>query len=1200
MKIKNFTPRLYQQAILNTCSQKNCLIILPTGLGKTKTAILVAIHRLNMFPSSKVLFLTPTKPLAEQIKNEFLESTDIENVVIFTGLIKPEEREKIWNKAKIIVATPQTISNDIINNRIKLEEVSLFCVDEAHRSVGNYDSVWASKQYFSRANFPRIIGLTASPGSEMETINEVCNNLFIEAIEVRTEEDKDVKPYIQELEVKYIEVELPKNFEKIKDYLEDTVKSKLNKLKVLGIINIKGEFATKKHLLSLQKSIQIRISRGEKNIILWQGISLIAELIKAHHALELLETQGIKSAYTYMDGIYSTAEKTKVKATKNLAKDINFKSAFILIEKLYEKDEDHPKINKLKEIVKKEIENNKKIKIIIFNQYRNSADNITKELNKISGAKAKLFVGQTKKGETGLTQKKQVEILEDFKKRKYNCLISTSIGEEGLDIPKVDLVIFYEPIPSAIRTIQRCLIKNTKILMGDNTYKNIQDIKKDDQVITFNEKTRKFENKKVLNCFKTKKQKTIEIKTDLNSNLDLTPNHPIYTKKGWKKAKSIKKGGRIAIPSRYNQKEKIKYLIELCPEEITYVFFPRLLKRLIKQSKSSYRSLAKATNINEKTLWGYANNDAIPLKLFYKILTELNIPLNLIINKIKYIKSRKGNLLKISPKIDKDFMWLCGLIATDGDYGIYSKIRNNRKKLYYTHRFRISNKNKEIIKRVKKIILKLNLRPYIEKNKEGCYSIYSTNTIIGHILKRIGIPSKNKTRKLSISDDIFRMNKENILSYIGGIFDGDGNIELKQGKIRIGTASKSFANKLQKLLLNCGYLSTIKYNKKIEVRNIKGKIAKFNCDFYSIEFYKKHLIKKFIKETNSVRLKNQKINHFFSKKSFYDNNFFWSKVKKIGENKKRDVYNLYIQGNNNYIANNILVHNCGRTARTESGKVIVLVTKKTRDEAYRWTAFNKEKKMYKILDKLKTKIYLERKPQPTLNDFKQEEKTSIFTKTNSLDENKIKIIADSRERGTGILKELVNLGIEVETKNLYSADYVINNVGIELKTKEDFLESIIDKRLIHQLRELKNNFEKQIIIIQGTEDIYSLRRIHPNAIRGMLATIALSYNIPIIYTRDPKDTAALLLTIAKREQDIGKKDFSIRQEKKPLTLKEQQEYIVESLPGVGPLLAKSLLKKFKSVKKIINAKEEKLQKVEKIGKVKAKEIRKVIEEEYKN
>lgn len=731
MKIKNFTPRLYQQAILNTCSQKNCLVILPTGIGKTKTAILVAIHRLNLYPNSKILFLTPTKPLAEQIKNEFLNSTDIEDVIIFTGLTKPEEREKLWNNAKVIVATPQTISNDIVNSRIKLEEVSLFCVDEAHRSTGNYDSVWTSKQYFKKAKYPRIIGLTASPGSDMKTIKEVCNNLFIEAIEARTEEDQDVKPYIQELDTEYIEVKLPKKFERIKNYLEETFKSKINKLKILGVIKTKSEFATKKHLLSLQKNIQYRISTGEKNIILWQGISIIAEAIKAQHALELLETQGLKPSYTYMQGIYSTAEKTKVKATKNLAKDINFKSAFILIEKIQDK-EDHPKLNKLKEIVQKETQKNSKIKIIVFNHYRDSADGIVKELNKIPKVKAKLFVGQTKKGETGLTQKKQIEILEDFKKRKYNAIVSTSIGEEGLDIPKVDLVIFYEPIPSAIRTIQRT----------------------------------------------------------------------------------------------------------------------------------------------------------------------------------------------------------------------------------------------------------------------------------------------------------------------------------------------------------------------------------------------------------------------------------------------------------------------GRTARTEKGKVIVLVTKKTRDEAYRWTAFNKEKKMYRTLEKLKNNLQLEKKEQPTLNDYKQEP------------QSKLKIIADSREKGTGIPKELVDLGIEVETKNLYSADYVINNIGIELKTKEDFLESIIDKRLLNQLIELKNNFKKQLIIIQGTEDIYSLRRIHPNAIRGMLTTIALSYNIPIIYTNNTKDTAALLHIIAKREIDIDKKDFGIRQDKKPLTLKEQQEYIIESLPGVGPLLAKSMLKKFKTVKKVINAKEDKLQKIEKIGKTKAKEIRKVVDEKY--
>ena len=216
------------------------------------------------------------------------------------------------------------------------------------------------------------------------------------------------------------------------------------------------------------------------------------------------------------------------------------------------------------------------------------------------------------------------------------------------------------------------------------------------------------------------------------------------------------------------------------------------------------------------------------------------------------------------------------------------------------------------------------------------------------------------------------------------------------------------------------------------------------------------------------------------------------------------------------------------------------------------------------------------------------------------------IILDHRERKSGIKKELIKKDIEVEEKQLISADFIIQTktltgqiqtVGIERKTTGDFLNSIIDKRILTQLITLKENFNIPLLIIEGAENIYQIRNFHPNAIRGMLTTIAIDFQVPILQTRNYRDTAALLSIIAKRLEK-PRKSLSLLKKKKPTTLKEQQEYLIESLPTVGPTLSKSLLKKFKTVKKIINAKEEQLQKVEKIGKLKAKKIKDVIEESY--
>jgi len=351
-----FKPRLYQETILDTASKYNTLVVLPTGLGKTKTAILLAVNRLNNFPKSKIIFLTPTKPLAVQIAKEFKNSTDIENIVLFTGSVEPTKRESLLLNSQVIVSTPQCIENDIINEKISLKDISLIIFDEAHRAIKDYSYTWIAKQYDKKANFPRIIGLTASPGSELDKINETCKNLYIENIEVRTEEDPDVKPYIQKIDIETIFVELPQEFKEIKKYLDDCFKSKLKRLKELGFINSLQEFSHKKQLISLQASFQGKIASGERDIRNWQGISVTAEALKVQHAIELLETQGITALHTYIQNLYAASQKTKVKAVKNLVIDLNFKSAWVLIQKLVEKGLEHPKLEKLKEIIQKELE----------------------------------------------------------------------------------------------------------------------------------------------------------------------------------------------------------------------------------------------------------------------------------------------------------------------------------------------------------------------------------------------------------------------------------------------------------------------------------------------------------------------------------------------------------------------------------------------------------------------------------------------------------------------------------------------------------------------------------------------------------------------------------------------------------------------------------------------------------------------------
>lgn len=217
-----------------------------------------------------------------------------------------------------------------------------------------------------------------------------------------------------------------------------------------------------------------------------------------------------------------------------------------------------------------------------------------------------------------------------------------------------------------------------------------------------------------------------------------------------------------------------------------------------------------------------------------------------------------------------------------------------------------------------------------------------------------------------------------------------------------------------------------------------------------------------------------------------------------------------------------------------------------------------------------------------------------------------KVIADHRERHTGVIEELVKKGLDVEVKQLITADFILktksndekeHTVGIEKKTQNDFLNSIIDKRIMNQLSLLKENFSIPILLIEGSENIYTLRNFHPNAIRGMLASIAIDYQIPIVYTKNYRDTAALIATIAKRlEKPV--REISLLSRRKPISLIQHQELLIETLPGIGPNIAKKLLKEFKTIKNIMNASLEDLKKIDKIGKKKAEAMRNLIESSY--
>lgn len=734
--------RLYQLALAGEAIKKSSLIVLPTGLGKTVVALLVMVSRLL---KGKVLLLSPTKPLVEQHAAFFKDTLNIppENVVLFTGNTNPGKRESMYEKAQLVISTPQVIENDLLGKKISLEKVSCIIFDEAHRATGNYSYVYIAQKYIQQNPDPLVLGITASPGSNTEKIQEVCANLHLKSVEIRTDSDPDVKPYIFDKDIEWKYVSVPVEMKGLKGLMDKVLNDRLEKLQELGFLSNFQKRLSKREMLDLQARLQVQL-RSFPDQKIYRGISLLAEIFKVSHAIEISETQGSSALSKYFERLENEAiSRGGSKAAKRLMEDLSMRQA---VHHLGGCDGNNPKLNAVKELVEKQISDAPQSRVIVFTNYRDTAELVANSLKEVPGIKPIRFVGQASKyKDTGLTQKQQVDIIKKFKDGEYNTLVATSVAEEGLDIPATDLVVFFEPVPSEIRSIQRK----------------------------------------------------------------------------------------------------------------------------------------------------------------------------------------------------------------------------------------------------------------------------------------------------------------------------------------------------------------------------------------------------------------------------------------------------------------------GRTGRKHAGRVVVLLAKGSKDEAYHWSSNYKERQMVKTMKNLDIDLDAldktdETDGQTKLMDF------SIAQGSN-FEVPKVKVYVDKREIRSHVAHSLEKLDVEVILRTLEVGDYVVSDrVGIERKTVDDFLSTFLDGRdLFGQISDLARAYRRPLLIIEG-EGIYSKRHIHPNAIRGALSTVAIDFGIPVLFSKDEEDTAALISVIAKREQaDDPKKEINLHGTKTASTLPEQQEYVVSAISEIGPVVAKNLLRHFGSVERIMRASREELMAVELVGPKTADRIREVVSGEYK-
>lgn len=466
IKSDSIEARLYQQVLAADVLKKgNTMIVAPTALGKTIVATLVAVDRLDKVKNSKILVLAPSKPLAIQHESTFKEFLTVPCSSI-TGAVKTDERVKRWEESQIICATPQTVESDLLKGRYSLKDVSLVVFDECHHGVGSYSYVYLASRYVKESKFNLILGLTASPGSDKEKIKEVCDNLYVQNIVVKTEEDYDVRPYFNPVAIDWVRVKMSSELEKIKKHVDKALKVRLKGLKNMGIIRTVS--VNKTDILRARGRVQSAIARTvNPKKECFQAISILSAVINIQHSQELIETQGVVTFNKYV----ARLRKKKTKAAKSLIQDPNFGKAIYLAREAEKHGLEHPKLKKVTDIIKKELGQNgqtklqseryvkdadqKSSKIMVFTQYRDSLEMIHQKLEKEGIKSAKFFGQASRDGEKGLTQKEQKEIIKAFKIGEYDVLLSTSVAEEGIDIPAVDLVILYEPVPSEVRMIQR-------------------------------------------------------------------------------------------------------------------------------------------------------------------------------------------------------------------------------------------------------------------------------------------------------------------------------------------------------------------------------------------------------------------------------------------------------------------------------------------------------------------------------------------------------------------------------------------------------------------------------------------------------------------------------------------------------------------------------------------------------------------------
>lgn len=468
--------RDYQYNIVSRGLFHNLLVALPTGLGKTFIAATVMLNWFRWTKSAQIVFVAPTKPLVSQQVDACFHIAGIprSETVMLTGETAPGLRAIEWKEKRVFFMTPQTIVNDLKTGYCDPKRIVLLVVDEAHRATGNYAYVEVVR-FLRRFNQSfRVLALTATPGSSVEAVQQVIDGLEISRTEIRTEKSIDIRQYVHARDIDTMKFDYSDEQHMIMDLLSKAIQPVLTKLNGQNAYWLKDPmkltaFGCMQGQRQWQASDTGRKASYPVKAMVQQIFSILASLA---HGISLLKFHGVGPFFRSVVEFRNKVDNGEIKGKYGLQirQDENFGKMMTRVQSWVNNPDflGHPKLEYLRGVVLNHFLDAGEgraaqgappsaTRVMIFAHWRDSAEEIVRVLRRNEPMiRPHVFVGQAdSKHSEGMGQKKQLEVIQDFKDGKYNTLVATSIGEEGLDIGEVDLIVCYDASSSPIRMLQR-------------------------------------------------------------------------------------------------------------------------------------------------------------------------------------------------------------------------------------------------------------------------------------------------------------------------------------------------------------------------------------------------------------------------------------------------------------------------------------------------------------------------------------------------------------------------------------------------------------------------------------------------------------------------------------------------------------------------------------------------------------------------